>query len=173
MIKHLWIALILLLFSSCYKNDKAAAGYQAIKEFSRKKCKENMWQVQVCGGGFSGDDFNLVLGFLVYDQFYTVSEAREIYVKTMEDFLGYLNNNPKIKKYSTQFPLTYKNVEISISFRDSHKKYVNSQYIDYIYSARNTIFYDVREYTGTKYTYKTVHTESYEDALSKVTINPN
>lgn len=173
MTKHLWILLILVLFSSCYKNDKAAAGYQAIQEFSKKKCKENTWRQQVCGGGFSGDDFNLVLGFVVCDQFYTVPQVRKIYVDTLEEFLNYLNNNEKIKKYATHFPLTYKDIEFSIAFRDSQNTCALSESIALVSRAHNNIYYDVRKYNDSSYNLYTVHAESYPDALCIVKVDPN
>ncbi len=173
MIKHLCIVLILVLFSSCYKDEKADTGYQAIREFSRQKCKENKWGMEVIGGGFSGDDFRLSLGFVMYDRYYTIPEARKILVETMDEFLNYLNNNENIKKYISCFPLTYKNIRLSFSFNGSNQSHVSSEYICYVSKVVNCIAYRVWEYDGNRYDLQTVHREAYKDAFRAVKIDPS
>jgi len=87
-------------------------------------------------------------------------------VDSVEEYLSAINSNEKIRPYLHNYPFTAKNVEIVIYFHNPNGSNVASGKISIAAAKRGKVicYIDYPE----KYTIKTIHEETYEEALKLV-----
>ncbi len=114
------------------------------------------------GGGYIGYDIgHIALSVNVYKQV-TVDEARRIYVEILDAIVERINKDKKLRPYLREYPMTYRLVDLSLSFVDEKTHYPPKEYVYYMYK------YDVlffRGYDVVKNNFVDLHREDFSETL--------
>ena len=121
--------------------------------------------------GFGGFGVKVVemsaLSFVHEGEPYDIDKARKLLVYAAEVFLNEFNSFEKIRPYLANYPFTSKNIELRIFFVDDKNHDYFSPNLTTASSIRGKFFYKMDENNY----YKTVHEETYEEALAIVNKN--
>ncbi len=114
------------------------------------------------GGSLMYDVKKLSISF-VSNEDIDINKGRELIIYCIQTFLSNINSDEQIRPYLNTFPFQAKDIDISISFRESDTEIKHS--IDFISMHYGKIFYDISD---KEETLKTIHKETYEEALKIV-----
>ncbi len=117
-------------------------------------------------GGQMMDDIQIMgMGFEFFHPI-DIKKGRELLLFSIEEYLNAINCDEKIRPYLHQYPFTAKNIEMQVWIRNSDGSRVPLDKIYYISAIDGILTY----YTDDpeKYWRKTVHKETYEEALQEI-----
>lgn len=171
MINLNWVTLFLLLIS-CKSNNKFEVPKKEIIEnqiiFKTGKELEKEKQLTLVGfGGSSLKEFGHIAVSFDYFHPLNMEKARELIIYTSSQLLKNLNNNeslrdPQIGAYEV------KNIKIMIFCYMPNKSSAKPPNLGSVWLIKNKIYYNLREEN-----IKTIHEETYEEALKIVKIEKN
>lgn len=118
-------------------------------------------------GGRMMDDIKMMnMGFEFFSPL-DITKSRELLLSIIKKYLIAINNNEKIRPYLHEYPFTAKNIEIDIWIRNPDGSSVSLDMIYYISAINGILYYYIDD--PEKYSRKTVHQETYEEALKIIT----
>lgn len=136
--------LIFAIFSfSCQqRSPQVFEGEKFISRFSKVANDELSLKLYGQGGAFV-DGVNLFHFHFISNEAVDVNQTRRFYLKTMDRLLEMINSNETLRPYLTHYPLTPRDIDLSISFCVNG---ISSQkpphpYIAYVSSSNNLIHY--------------------------------
>jgi len=130
-----------------------------------KSLKSKGYAIYGSGGGFRGQVNNLDLMLKSYKRL-KIDEARQEYLKIMNQFLYTLNMDKYIRPYFKDYPVTPKNILLQLSFSSPDNVRYNKPNITLIFNNENKIVYCV--YESELKRFSKVFEETYEEALKEV-----
>ncbi|NNM43194.1 MAG: hypothetical protein HKM07_02500 [Chlamydiae bacterium] len=128
-----------------------------------KKLQKEKGLILAGTGGRMMNDIQMMMIGLTFSHEVTVEEARELLIYSTEKYLLEINNNEKIRLYLHEYPLTAKNIEIEIFFRNPDGSSVGPGKIRVATAYEGILTYSVK-YAENK-SLKSIHTETFEQAL--------
>lgn len=131
------LALCSLLLCLSFKVNYPKLADNIVLRFGKKL--NTQYGLRVGGlGGAMMDDVKLVDIYLVGPSALNIGNARELYVYILEELIDRFNANQKIRPYLHNYPFTYENFDLRLSFPfDS----VNSDCVSYMYMLDGNLFY--------------------------------
>lgn len=167
------IGIILLMFSFIfgYQSPRYVKLAHEITEKTAKKLKEQKGlSLAGTGGQMMNDIQMMMMGFNFY-KVVDIETARQLLTDSVQEYLSAINSNEKIRPYLHNYPFTPKNVEIVIYFYNPDRSKVPNGKINIAEASRDEIIYYI-DYPE-KHTIKTIHEETYEEALKLVNNETN
>lgn len=167
------IAIILTFLSTIMINSHSAPlseDYEklanAITTKTAKKIHDEKGLILVGTGGEMMDDIKMMM--MGFDSFKIVDieTARKLLAYCVEEYLSAINTSKEIRPYLHDYPFTSKNVEIVIYFRNPDGSTVALNKINVASAQKGEVVYFV-DYPE-KFTLKTIHKETYEEALQAI-----
>ena len=117
------------------------------------------------GGAFLYNVKNINISFASREMM-DLGQARKLLISCSEELLRRINANDRIRPYLEHFPFSEKGIDLSISYFDSKLNHIQSKYIAGVFIINGNICYAVYDQEAS--TLKTVHKESYQEALKIV-----
>lgn len=112
------LAIVLIVLNSCKSDtDYGKMAQSLIRAHAKEYKKSHGWILDGLGAGGPADLETLFLSYET-DQQVDISEARKLYVDCMESVLARLNSDIEIRPLLRDFPATWKNIELDLSFND-------------------------------------------------------
>lgn len=138
-------------------NRAQRAANASLKQQGYKRC--------ATGGSCYGDLRLYAEDYDAYhDQFATIDEARLFIVEKAEAYMKVVNEDKEVRPYLHNYPFTARNLQLSFYFRDKNYKLISESYISSVRVNTGRVFYERRN-PGEDWG-RTIHTESYEQALA-------
>jgi len=135
-----------------------------IKTAQKLRNEKGLYLIGI-GGQMMGDIQMMYMGFQYFKPV-DVESGRDLLVYSIKLYLKEINNNEKVRPYLHSYPFTVKNIEIRIWIRNPDGSKVSSDELRYISAIDGILSYymdGIDEYSS-----KTVHEETYEEALQAV-----
>ena len=176
-----YLILLIILFSSCSKEPKLQDNYYYQGMLFEHKighiiAKEldiifssyglNDYETDIVPQ--KGKIYNLDLSFTSLKKA-DRNEARKLLLKCIKEVLLLVNSDKIIKSYLANYPFTYKNLSITLSFYDRAHRRRKDGSICNCFLSRNIITYSTAKEIG----YNKRHKETYEEALKIVQSQEN
>ena len=138
----------------------------AITAKTAKKLRNEKGLILVGTGGRMMDDIKMMMMSFEFRKVVNIEIARKLLVDSVEDYLSEINISEKIRPYLHNYPVTPKNIEIVICFRNADGSKVASDQINIASAKEGKMFYyiDFPE----KQTLKILCEETYEEALRAI-----
>lgn len=166
----IFTTILFIILLGCSQSNEEDRAYNKIMNLGSKYLKNNFdLRVIGIGAGTTDDDQRIIiLGFKIYhpiDQ----REARQLLVDSAEKLKEIANNDESIRPYLTNFPLTEKNLTLSIiSFVSKDNQVAPVEpYFSAVYLSEERIVY-LTEDPDNFYKYKSSTVENYVDAFAIV-----
>jgi hypothetical protein len=170
----LYIIILLLIFSTFASSDAFSlfSSSNAYTENSNRvikshaKLMQKQYGLNLGGTGGSGPT-DIVTLYLYYEQDRTsnVGHARKLYVSIIESLIKIVNADKEIRPYLRDFPFTYQNCDITLSF--SKRDEFGTGSLSMVALCGKDILY----YTLINGRNEVTHEEPYEEALKIVQSN--
>lgn len=168
----LFLALISSLFAFSYCNAKDSSEKNSNKyvPYVKKVTSEFIKEVKnesdlICSGTGGGMPYNVESIFVSFISLEpaSINKARELELFCINKLLRIVNNSKKLRPYLSDYPFTYKNIDISIVFLDQSGDYHQDGEVSHVFRAKNKVFY----YKKDPKTRKQVSSfeETFEEAL--------
>ncbi len=136
------------------------------KQVALKLFQEKNLQCAGRGGGMMSNIRIMALGFDLLHEV-TLTEARELTVYAITEYLKSINNSKEIRPYLQNYPFKLENIEIRIWIYKSDNKSVPLGKIDSISAVKGTLTYRIA--CGSQsYANRELCEETYEEALKIV-----
>src|SRR3990167_7574572 len=135
---------------------------EIIYEFSKEMKKEYKMQLIAEGGRMSDKVYAIGMRFEC-DKKVTIDEARWLLITLQRKLMDKVNKHEKIRPFLDKYPFPVAGADVQLSFQEVPDK--NAKNPEFVYSARNKIFYckDNEE----KGAYDRIFVEPYEEALKR------
>ena len=161
--------IFLFLFTACYSSPEyIKLSNHAISSFSKEVFYTDELLLIGAGGALHEDIKILSLAFESRKEL-NLEKARKLFINTTEHFLSDINNNSSIKSYLHTYPMTIKNLHLSISFYNGQDR-VKSNFIAFITipninpdKPTDRIYYAI--YDQNADILVDIHSETYQEAL--------
>ena len=119
-----------------------------------------------CGsGGQAMDQVKMLALAFNYHEPLDIETGREFLVAAVEKFAAEINSNEAIRPYLNNYPFGPKNIEIAIYIQDLNGRDMGPEELCVIVARRGILEYEIPD---GKFALKTVHKETYEEALEKL-----
>jgi len=166
-LKHLILSFLIMLLSSCESTSPHMRVYNPIEaeHFSFIQ-KQGSFHVDGNGGNFNQQSINLIIASTKKIGSANIESARKDMIFLTQDIIKRMNSSQNIQKYLSKFPFDQSHLKYSIAYcMENGLEITNNENdnVSYVFLLRGTIFYNKR--TSNKSPYKTIHKESYEEAL--------
>jgi hypothetical protein len=161
----------LLLISSTFASSHAFSLFSSSNAYTENsnrviknhaKLMQKQYGLNLGGTGGSGPA-DIVTLYLYYElnQTSDVAHARKLYVSIIESLIKMVNEDKGIRPYLRDFPFTYQNCDITLSFYKKDK----SEFANGTLSMVALCGKDILYYTLANGRNEVVHEEPYEEAL--------
>lgn len=178
---HALLSIMLILSLGCSKNitskrPQSSEKQQAANRIRNEvalKIRNKFGLFPIGSGGQTMHKIEMLMLAFECRRSLTEGEAREILVKSVEEFVSALNNDEQVRPYLAEFPSTEKNIEIVIYIQDVRGGQVSTtQEFDIASCEQGYIKFMASN--SEKYKLITLRQESFEEAkqLIKTTIPP-
>ena len=174
--KHYLILTISILIASCSQsnlNNDDETGRKSVlvhdislRVINKLRDEKKLQICECCGGGMEQITF-LHWGFFHYGEI-EMAEARELLIKTGNQFLEAFNSDERIKPYLSTHPLTPENIEVNIFLKKSDGSELEPGKLHVVSISAGTLKY--RTSDGEENSLRTVYKETYEEALAAYTL---
>lgn len=158
------LSLFLIISSICFAENRKdiAMVNRHVNDFVAKKSKEGYYLIGN-GGEMMGNIQRICLDFDLH-QHADIVEARKRIIGLAEEFLTIINQDEALRPYLCNYPFDYRNVGISIMFKDKN----NDPYEDLalVMNVEDRIGYSKNP--GPKKPFEKILREKYVDALAAV-----
>lgn len=167
-----FLLIVVFGFISCQTSpERVTQAENSITSFSKELRQSK--DLILCGsGGAMLEDIKIFAMAFQSQQLLSLEEGRKLYVEIAEKFLRKINNDEKIRPFLNSYPITIKNLDISISFYQGSQR-APSKYIAFITTSNinpdylnDFIYYAIYDHEVEQL--GTIHKESYEEALKIV-----
>lgn len=160
---------VMITMVSC-SFDQQQVCYEKIADNITAKTAEKLKREKglICvgtGGQMMGDIQVMDMGFNFYEVV-SIDTARQLLIDAAQEYLSAINASEEVRPYLHDYPFTAKNVEIVIYFYNSDGHKVPSSKLNIAAAEQGKLFYYI-DYPE-KSALKTIHEETYEDALKIV-----
>lgn len=161
---------VMSIMFSCSSFFSEKTDYESIAdkitEKAAKKLKGERGLVLAGTGGQMMNDIQMMsMGFNFY-KVVDIDAARQLLIDSVEEYLFEINANKEVRPYLHNYPFTAQNVEVVIYFYNPDGSKVPSDKITIAAAEQGKIIYYV-DYPE-RYTIKSIHEETYENALKIV-----
>ena len=158
----LLIACALIYFFVLKSDDYEKLADKITIKTAQKLSVENGLFLIGTGGKMMDDIQMMYMGFEYFHPI-NIDRGRELLLSSIEEYLTVINSDEKVRPYLHEFPFTANNIEIGIWILNSDGSKVASDKIRYIHANHGILSYymDGEE----EYSRKTVHEETYNEAL--------
>ena len=113
--------------------------YKYFKRFLKEM--EKIYDLRCEGSGmYLKDKLGNISLFFACNRRYNKDQARALLFECTNYLLETINREPGLKDYLTPYPLTYKDIRISIGFQEP-LKFVPREFVAYIFNKEDKIFY--------------------------------
>lgn len=116
------------------------------------------------GGGLMFDVERLRLHF-DYKKAVGITEARKLFVTSLDKFLLQVNSDPKIRIYLHEYPFTFKSINWNLSFNQIPSEHVPENFVTHAFIAKGKIYYHNKRITVYEETYEQARNLVYRDLL--------
>jgi hypothetical protein len=133
-----------------------------IKKYTKK------YNMSVCSLGDSmpgGVVISTGVGFSI-DQPTSKEKARHILLECAQDYIQEINNKKELRPYLRDYPVTAKNIDLSLSIHDRNGERIFYPNIGYASLSMGKLRYTTRDINDPD-TIKTVERETYEEAVKR------
>ena len=115
-------ALIACIFSACAKAPPHVRCTDTVTKAFALQQKEERHLISLGQGGFFSNEGvdSLFIDFEIAKE-YDEEEAKHLLEETVEQFIFAVNENPELRKFLNVYPVTVKDVSVSIGFIDQKK----------------------------------------------------
>lgn len=137
------------------------------KTAKKLKAQKNLYLAGT-GGQMMNDIQMMMMGFDLYEVI-DIETARQLLVDSVQEYLSAINSNEEIRPYLHNYPFTAKNVEIVIYIYNPDGSQVPLDKITIAAANQGRVVYYVDD--PQKHTIKTIHEETYEEALHELALN--
>jgi hypothetical protein len=144
-------------------DDKMLYGF-INREGKRLGVKYHMRQSATGIGGMD-KVWLMSLAFDRYGEPLTENEARKLIISCVDDFLEAVNKDEELKPYLKNYPLTAKNLELTIYNYDKNQVLHYFPYIAIVADSRGKIGFFTED-ASVKYGYHTKKYETYEESVA-------
>ncbi|PCI92160.1 hypothetical protein COB11_07875 [Candidatus Aerophobetes bacterium] len=117
------------------------------------------------GGAFLYNVKNINISFASREMM-DLGQARKLLISCSEELLRRINANDRIRPYLEHFPFSEKGISLGTSYFDSKLNRVQPKYIARVCIIHGNIYYTI--YDKEADTLKTIHEETYQEALNIV-----
>ncbi len=150
----------LFLLAGCHQSNSDVAN--GVMSSYAKQAKDQDLSLAGYGGSTMGSISQFKMSFDTPNHL-TLQEARKLLVKTIHDFLNYVNSNEAIRSRLAVHPMTAKNVSIMISFRKDDDWRPPREFVALFYNKDEKLFYSHWDNTAQRFCDK--HQETLEEAI--------
>lgn len=161
----MFLTLLLCFFSSTNTlplNERTA--YRLMNEFSRNHAHD----MQFTGSGLRGDKSNGKLAALDIcfkkKQVLNIESARKLIIDTTKQFISFLNSNKEIEPYTTRFPVTPNEVQVTITGNERCNNDIN--YVRMVYINQGLVVYFTDSIAPPSF--GCILEETFEEAVAKL-----
>ena len=170
-IELITIIFILTCFSCGHRSPHyVKIAHEITNKTAKRLEKEKNLHLIGTGGGMMYDVEMMAMSFQYYQEI-DLKTARELVVCAISKYLANINHNSKILPFLHECPFTAKSVEIRIWIYNPDRSKPPSGKIQYISAIDGIIDYYTRD-SQESYR-KTIHEETYEEALKLTQSNTN
>ncbi len=133
------------------------------------KAQKNLYLVGT-GGQMMDDIQMMMMGFNFY-KIVDIETARKLLVDSVQEYLAAINSSEEVRPYLHNYPFTAKNVEIVIYFYSPDGSRGPPDKIKIAATNHGEVVYYIDD--PEKHTIKSMHEETYEEALKLANNEPN
>lgn len=165
--KGLFISIFWLTFCSFIpiKNIEITDYVGKLSSEHGKLLKKKEFYLYGTGGSLLGGLVRVINLDFFLERKISLEKARGLYINSVEPMVAKVNEDKIIRIYLHDYPCTYKNIEVMLSFHDKKNKYYDDS-IALIYQVRGIIYYEGRDNASNKFV--EIYQEPYETALQIV-----
>jgi hypothetical protein len=158
-----YLFLLTSLLSACASTPyKVKITEEIMNTFSKQVKKEKNLIMIASGWSFKEKLKTFVLRYAIVKKV-GIEQARELFIETCEGLLKLANANEEIRPLLIDYPFTYKNLDIMISFDESTNASASPPFIALVSILDGVIRYKTDNCITNMF--DTVHKETYEEAL--------
>lgn len=162
------IALLILLltcFFSCEETPKhVQEANRVINIFSAYMEKREHFHLSTVGGEMMNQINKIILTY-EGQRMVGIDETRRLFVSNVKKLLTLINNDLAVRPYLHCYPFTIDDVNLSLSFYNKQIRYIQGEYISYVFCVKKNIHYCNYD---SKNKLQTIFIEPYEEALKIV-----
>jgi hypothetical protein len=164
--KYLFLILIAFSFASCGGRSYSYLADPIIASYGKEMKNKRGYWVTGTGGSMPCNDVRSI--YIMFDGIYEVDipQARCLFVEVVEGLVKKMNEDKAIRPFLHDYPVTYKNTRILLSFYDHYYDPVSEKYIGFVSCVNDKIYY--RIYNKKTRQYDNIFNEPYEEALKIV-----
>lgn len=168
MIKYILLIIIIPMITSCIATsgdpDYSVLAQQIVGAYAIEAKKNRGLSVGGYGGSMASDLKRVFVNFNG-NQKIDVAQARRLYVEIIDGLLDGFNKNKEIRPYLLNYPFTYKNLEITLSFTDDQNHHMSNGYIAFVFISKKdeVIVYD--SYDQVERKLYDIYEEPYNEAV--------
>ena len=173
-----YLALLFFLFcTGCYKNSpktpfKVSAKERVVTRVEKKvisNLKEKYGLISAGTGGQMMYQVEKLMLIFNYPEPLTETEASELVINAVEDFLFAINQEEELRQYLANYPFKPENVEITIFLQDTRGRSVHPDKFISVKAANGYVVFKAKD-SETK-EYRVVLKEPFEEVKAKCFIN--
>ena len=155
-----------LIFCFCSKTEDYEKLANKITTRTANRLENEKRLILIGTGGQMMDDIQMMyMGFQFFHPI-DIKSGRDLLICAVNQYLKAINNDEKTRPYLHQYPFTADNIKIDIWIRNPNGTRVTLEKICYISASNGILTYYLDD--PEKYSRKTLHQETYEEALNAV-----
>ncbi|MBT4444507.1 MAG: hypothetical protein HN980_06745 [Waddliaceae bacterium] len=174
--KILPFLLAFLALFSCVTNDSfKGSESEHVKAFNRmiapfvEEMKKTEDLSPTIVSGELMDQVNTVALYFKSDKSLSIKNSRELYIRCTQKLLSYINDHEEIRPYLAIYPFTENEIEFDISFYNYKSyEYPSPPNVAHIFNVKQKIYYSIDTGATDNNPLKTIHEETYSEALKIV-----
>jgi hypothetical protein len=147
-----------------FYGDKA---FSILNKYSNFLQKTEGFEVFGTGGAMTTNVKSVFVSY-VSNKNVGLEEARKIYISVIENLVKEYNNDKEIRPYLNDYPFTYNNIDLHISFKNKGN-YIGNKKIAFILKAKGIIYYDIFDEKLDDFI--DIYQEPYEEGLKIINQN--
>jgi len=166
MLKWILMFIFSLLVSSCFaKTSYTDLASKLVRDHS-KEVKKKYGLCLSGQGGSMPDAIQSIFVNYSSTRKVDVDIARELFIEIGEELIRKINDNEEIRPFLGNYPFTFNNIELDLSFLDQYGNHYQDGHITFVFIMKGVINYAIEDPTiKNANPLVIVHKEPYEEAL--------
>jgi hypothetical protein len=168
---HSLFILIIFLFSSCVRFERYSnPGVKIVHDLQKRNNKKLATiGIYTCTFGGHSTGQRVIDGMYVTNRyrFTSIDQAREFFVAFVDEYTKPFKEEPRIRPYLHNYPLTDSNFEFMVSFYDDKGQELQRPYIQNIMNLGDKIYYSTCD-LSVKPSSQDLFEETFEEARARL-----
>lgn len=164
--KYLILILTILFFASCGGRSYSYLADPIFSAYGKEMKKKRGYWVQGTGGSMPNRDVRTLFMSFIGVREVDIPEARRLYIEVVDGLLKRVNSDKIIRPYLHDYPASWRNTQIHLSFVDKSNNPVTESHIAFVTCVNDIIYYT--KYNQKIRDFEDFYEEHYEEALKIV-----